>query len=195
MLSQATANSRQTMQRTMDYVHIPVGAHLLLDGGTVEEYTVSLPPRQPGLPIEILHSQTPGTSLAVNSPDPKETHQRSSSTSSFLVNQTLTQVLNIPSLPTELSDESSKHTLLTSRHPLSLPITTVNFRRFVSRSGAIFWFQDRIEEIVLWKRGQKYTIAFMAAYTFLCKFLKSSGQFSEFQLQQASFPKLSWLCL
>ncbi|KAF9222915.1 hypothetical protein BS17DRAFT_782808 [Gyrodon lividus] len=62
------------------------------------------------------------------------------------------------------------HTLLSSRDPLSLPIMTSNFRRFVAKVGPIFWLQDRIEEIVLWKKGWKRTTVWLAAYGFLCYF-------------------------
>src|SRR6266545_3177143 len=44
-------------------------------------------------------------------------------------------------------------TLLSSKDPLSLPIMTNNFKRFVVAVGPVFWLQDRIEEIVLWKKG------------------------------------------
>ncbi|KAI5116586.1 hypothetical protein M0805_009229 [Coniferiporia weirii] len=60
--------------------------------------------------------------------------------------------------------------LLSTREPLSLPTTTAHFRRFASRSGPLFWLQDRIEEILMWKKGWKVTLAWMAAYTFLCYF-------------------------
>ncbi|KAF8604205.1 hypothetical protein BDV93DRAFT_544203 [Ceratobasidium sp. AG-I] len=68
--------------------------------------------------------------------------------------------------PRETSDGNAK--LLSTRDSLSLQITTANFRRFVSRSGSIFWFQDRIEEIILWRCGWRYTIAWGCAYSFLC---------------------------
>ena len=45
---------------------------------------------------------------------------------------------------------------------------TANFRRFVSRVGPIFWLQDRIEEIILWKKGWKRTAVWLAAYGFFC---------------------------
>jgi len=64
-------------------------------------------------------------------------------------------------------------TLLTTRDPLSIPITTVNFRRFVSKVGPIFWLQDRIEEVLTWKRGWKVTTVWMAAYAFFCQSLFS----------------------
>ncbi|KAG6827470.1 hypothetical protein H0H87_004728 [Tephrocybe sp. NHM501043] len=60
--------------------------------------------------------------------------------------------------------------LLTTKEPLSLPITTANFKRFVAKSGPIFWLQDRVEEVVLWKRGWRVTAVWMAVYAFLCAF-------------------------
>lgn len=59
--------------------------------------------------------------------------------------------------------------LLSSKDPLSIPITTMNFKRFVSRVGPVFWLQDRVEEILMWRRGWKYTAVWMALYTFLCE--------------------------
>jgi hypothetical protein len=59
-------------------------------------------------------------------------------------------------------------TLLSCRDPLSLPIITNNFKRFVARVGPVFWLQDRIEEILFWKRGWRRTASWMALYAFLC---------------------------
>lgn len=58
--------------------------------------------------------------------------------------------------------------LLSNRDPLSIQITSVNFKRFVERVGPVFWLQDRIEEILLWRRGWKVTGAWLAAYGLLC---------------------------
>ncbi|KAG8782284.1 hypothetical protein FRC12_020998 [Ceratobasidium sp. 428] len=68
--------------------------------------------------------------------------------------------------PRETSTGSTK--LLSNRDSLSIQITTANFRRFVSRSGPVFWFQDRVEEIFLWRCGWQYTVAWGSAYAFLC---------------------------
>lgn len=62
----------------------------------------------------------------------------------------------------------SKARLLSSRDPLSIPISTANFRRFVSKVGPVFWLQDRVEEIILWRRGWRVTGSWMALYAFLC---------------------------
>ncbi|KAF9646284.1 hypothetical protein BDM02DRAFT_3100075 [Thelephora ganbajun] len=68
------------------------------------------------------------------------------------------------------SGQRSSGILISTRDPLSIPITTANFRRFVSKVGPIFWLQDRIEEILTWKRGWKVTTVWMAVYAFLCFF-------------------------
>ncbi|OBZ68884.1 Peroxisomal membrane protein PEX29 [Grifola frondosa] len=88
--------------------------------------------------------------------------------SQMLLSSTLQLPANAPSTPRGAGKGSSR--LLTTRDPLSIPITTVNFRRFVAKSGPLFWLQDRLEEIVMWRKGWKYTVVWMAAYAFLCYF-------------------------
>jgi hypothetical protein len=80
---------------------------------------------------------------------------------------------SLPSNPPRQSPSNPRakqqiNTLLSSRDPLSVPILTVNFKRFIERVGPIFWLQDRIEEIVLWKKGWKVTSVWIAAYAFFC---------------------------
>jgi hypothetical protein len=74
-------------------------------------------------------------------------------------------------IPTDFLNENPRNVsqLLSTRDPLSVPTTTVNFRRFVSRVGTVFWLQDRIEEILTWKKGWKVTVLWMIAYSFLCE--------------------------
>ena len=76
--------------------------------------------------------------------------------------------------PTSTIQSSRKNdhsfTLLSSRDPISIPVMTTNFKRFVSVIGPVFWLQDRIEEIMLWKRGWLRTTVWMASYAFLCSF-------------------------
>ncbi|KAL4081033.1 integral peroxisomal membrane peroxin-domain-containing protein [Scleroderma citrinum] len=62
------------------------------------------------------------------------------------------------------------HVFLSTRDPLSLPIMTTNFRRFVAKVGPLFWLQDRIEEVILWKKGWKRTAVWLAAYGFICRY-------------------------
>ncbi|KAF8639057.1 hypothetical protein AX17_001753 [Amanita inopinata Kibby_2008] len=58
--------------------------------------------------------------------------------------------------------------LLSIKDPLSVPIMSANFRRFVSCVGPVFWLQDRVEEIIMWRKGWKVTCAWMTAYGFFC---------------------------
>ena len=60
--------------------------------------------------------------------------------------------------------------MLSTREALSLPAVTSHFRRFAAKSGPLWWFIDRIEEVLLWKKGWKVTAAWMAAYSFICEF-------------------------
>uniref|UniRef100_A0A0W0F3Q8 Peroxin/Ferlin domain-containing protein n=1 Tax=Moniliophthora roreri TaxID=221103 RepID=A0A0W0F3Q8_MONRR len=62
--------------------------------------------------------------------------------------------------------------LLSNKDPLAMGIMTVNFKRFVERVGPVFWLQDRIEEIVCWKRGWKLTSSWLAGYALICYFPK-----------------------
>ncbi|KAI9508883.1 integral peroxisomal membrane peroxin-domain-containing protein [Russula earlei] len=75
-------------------------------------------------------------------------------------------------IPANASSEHPRRVphLLSTRDPLSVPTTTLNFRRFISRIGPVFWLQDRIEEIVTWRKGWKVTMMWMVAYSFLCYF-------------------------
>jgi hypothetical protein len=130
---------------TLEYVDIPACATLL--------------------PSDVLKVQTsfPHTSCAAASDEASPS-------------STLSVFGNIPSLllasiPTNHSTENPRNVsqLMSTRDPLSVPITTVNFRRFISRLGPLFWLQDRIEEIVTWRKGWKVTVLWMAIYSFLCQ--------------------------
>ena len=95
--------------------------------------------------------------------------RRTPSTSMNLTQAVLASALSASSSPAPSSPRKTAGKLLSTRDQLSIPITAVNFRRFVSRSGSVFWLQDRIEEIIMWRRGWRVTGAWMGAYAFLCK--------------------------
>jgi len=95
--------------------------------------------------------------------------KRTPSASTNLTQAVLASALSVSSSPTPSSPRKTAGKLLSTRDQLSIPITAVNFRRFVSRTGFVFWLQDRIEEIVMWRKGWRVTGAWMAAYAFLCK--------------------------
>lgn len=87
--------------------------------------------------------------------------------SQVLLSSALPLPMNAPSTPRTSKDTPK---LLSTRDALSIPIMTVNFRKFVSKAGPIFWLQDRLEEILMWRKGWRYTSVWMAAYVFLCEY-------------------------
>ena len=160
---------------TLDYVEIPPYATRLQDS-----------PRQ---------SHKIVTSLPNAHPNPHITQSPTSPTKAGGLNMFIPQILlsstlHIPESPMQHNNFSTTSTttplttgasarklspnvtpLLSRRDPLSIPTTTVNFKRFVSKSGPVFWFQDRVEEVVMWRRGWKVTGVWMCVYAFLCEYL------------------------
>lgn len=57
---------------------------------------------------------------------------------------------------TPIQNSSSTQTS-NEKESLSLQTTTTNFKNFVIKSGPIFWFQDRVEEILTWKHSLQTT--------------------------------------
>ncbi|KAI0051418.1 hypothetical protein FA95DRAFT_1602669 [Auriscalpium vulgare] len=82
----------------------------------------------------------------------------------------LASTLQIPANAPSSGNPRNVSQLLSTRDPLSVPITTANGRRFIGKIGPVFWLQDRIEEILMWRNGWRMTTACMAAYAFLCYF-------------------------
>ncbi|KAI0357527.1 hypothetical protein OH77DRAFT_1398984 [Trametes cingulata] len=130
------------------------------------------------------HDVRPAPKVITSLPRPEHSPVRSATTAatplsptkagtnitSMLLTSALQLPSNAPAAPRMYGAKKGAPRLLSTRDPLSIPITTNNFRRFVAKSGPIFWLQDRIEEIILWKRNWKYTLVWMAAYAFLCYF-------------------------
>ncbi|KAF9927091.1 hypothetical protein BGZ67_007676 [Mortierella alpina] len=51
--------------------------------------------------------------------------------------------------------------------PLTIQATTINFTRFVHKTTGLFWFQDRVEDILTWK--DPWNTAFvLVLYCFVC---------------------------
>ncbi|KAK0487911.1 integral peroxisomal membrane peroxin-domain-containing protein [Armillaria novae-zelandiae] len=88
----------------------------------------------------------------------------------FLPNVLMSSVPTNPSQEKPKKRKTGQPPLLSVKDPLSLAIMSANFRRFVSKVGPVFWLQDRVEEIVLWRRGWKVTSTWIAVYAFLCYF-------------------------
>ncbi|TFK34174.1 integral peroxisomal membrane peroxin-domain-containing protein [Crucibulum laeve] len=166
---------------TLEYIDIPAGATRLRS---------PLPSEDKARPHDIRPAPKITTALPTPSPPPSpSTRPRSLSISSAspLASPTLSlipQLLLSGALPSTAGNANApptasnprrkadpgRPTLLSSRDPLSIPIMTTNFKRFVTKVGPVFWMQDRVEEIMLWKRGWKVTGTWMAVYAFLCYF-------------------------
>jgi hypothetical protein len=141
-----------------DYVDIPACAAVV-------------PPEANNRPDSKVHTSPPPASHATD--DPVSPSSAPGNTPTRTVFKNLPGLLLTSTLPiaTNVFNENPRNDsqLLSTRDPLSVHTTTVNFRRFVGRVGPVFWLQDRIEEIVTWKKGWKVTVMWMVAYTFLCQ--------------------------
>ena len=140
-----------------DYVDIPACATVV-------------PPEAKNHPDSKSHTSLPPTSPATDdSPSPTSTQGNTPTRTVFgnLPSLLLTSSLQIPTNALSENPRNGSQ-LMSTRDPLSVPTTTVNFRRFISRLGPVFWLQDRVEEIVTWKKGWKVTVIWMIAYSFLC---------------------------
>ncbi|KZT44598.1 hypothetical protein SISSUDRAFT_1124094 [Sistotremastrum suecicum HHB10207 ss-3] len=140
----------------LDYVSIPPGASPLPSSLTDDS-------RQHARKHSASHASDSAPPLSPALPESPNSPRSSFNLTNILLSSAVHLPTTSPSSPRKTSTQ-----LLTNRDPLSVPITTVNFRRFVARSGVIFWTQDRLEEILFWKRGWKLTAAWLAGYTFLC---------------------------
>lgn len=63
--------------------------------------------------------------------------------------------------------------LSSQRESLSLPTMTNSFRRFVARCGTIFWVQDRVEEVLYWRKPV-WTWSWMLLWGFICEYRRVS---------------------
>ena len=145
---------------TMDYVDIPPVANRLPPGDGRPTHP------QPPTPASANPSCTPVPFTEPATPSPTKT---------MFGNLPAMLLASTAGIPTSdnFSGQRDSGPLVSTRDPLSIPIISVNFRRFVSKVGPLFWLQDRIEEILMWKRGWKVTTVWMAVYTFLCQSLFS----------------------
>ena len=148
---------------TLDYVEIPQSATRLQSSTSTT--TNSLRPAMKVV-TSLPHPEKAPRSAAAATP----THAQSPTRSGFnfqqvLLSSTFQLPANAPAAP-----RATKGTpkLLSTKESLAMGTMTTNFRRFVAKVGPVFWLQDRVEEILMWRRGWKYTTVWMSAYTFLC---------------------------
>lgn len=169
---------------TLDYVEIPVGSTRLRSGQNDKAQDIRPAPRistsipNPSPPTSPTIRRRRSSLFATNA------SSLNSPAMTFIPQMLLSAALppsssgpNSPTSPTMSTPKQKagqeSYTLLSTRDPLSLPIMSTNFKRFVSIIGPVFWIQDRIEEIVLWKRGTMRTLVWMAAYALICMFYTS----------------------
>jgi len=146
-----------TPMTIFDYVDIPACAAVV-------------PPEANNRPDTNVHTSPPPASHATDDPVSPSSAQGNTPTRTVFKNipgLLLTSALPISTNPFNENPRNESQ-LLSTRDPLSVHTTTVNFRRFVSRVGPVFWLQDRIEETVTWRKGWKVTVMWMIAYCFLC---------------------------
>ncbi|PCH39887.1 hypothetical protein WOLCODRAFT_136540 [Wolfiporia cocos MD-104 SS10] len=148
---------------SLDYVEIPPYA-TRLQSAPDNDNLRAIPKVLTSLP----RPEHAPAALAANTSSPTSSQPLSPSKAALnsIPQLLLSSAIQLPPTPRD----ATRGPLLSTRDPLSIPITTVNFRRFVSRIGPAFWLQDRLEEIVMWKKGTRYTAVWMAAYAFLCYF-------------------------
>ncbi|KAI0916942.1 hypothetical protein AcW2_007201 [Taiwanofungus camphoratus] len=149
---------------TFDYVEIPPYATRLQSNTPNDDIRLA-PKIVTSLPRP---EHSPARLPSLSSPTTSQSISPSLNVPQLLLSSALQLPANVPATPRNMGKGGPR--LTTTRDPLSIPIVTVNFRRFVSKSGPAWWLQDRTEEIVMWRKGWKYTAVWMAAYAFLCYF-------------------------
>ncbi|WWC67825.1 uncharacterized protein I206_101742 [Kwoniella pini CBS 10737] len=118
------------------------------------------------------------TSSSINPPKKTVGISKSMSLSTNVSDLLLSSLLppNLPKLPPSALPPGSfrkgingnlPRELSTQRESLSLPLVSNNFRRFMTRVGPIFWLQDRIEEVLFWRKPL-WTWAWMMLWIFIC---------------------------
>lgn len=81
------------------------------------------------------------------------------------MNRLLQQVIPIEDLPSNKEPSSPRDHV--ERPSFNISTMSANFRRFNSRIGVVFVFQNRIIRLLSWKQWS-HTLSFLALYTFVC---------------------------
>ncbi|KAI0087896.1 integral peroxisomal membrane peroxin-domain-containing protein [Irpex rosettiformis] len=148
---------------TFDYVDVPTAATRLQS----RERSTDLRPAMK-IVTALPHPEKVSRSTTLTPTEPMSPSKTPTiNFSQVLLSSAIPLPANAPATP---RDTKGTLKLLSTKDPLSIPITTVNFKRFVSRAGPVFWLQDRLEEIVMWRKGWKYTTVWVTGYAFLCYF-------------------------
>ncbi|KAG8881467.1 hypothetical protein FRB98_004306 [Tulasnella sp. 332] len=160
------------MVQVPSYVEVPIYAVPIQEVVPPVHSKTTVPQPAPPSP------QRPKTGPILSSPSSSSSNPPSSPTLSTKATNNISSILlshalaALPDIPANLDNgqirKPGDETLSSARAPLSLPIMSANFRRFIGKCQFIFWLQDRTEEVFFWRKGQLYTGAFVCAYIFFC---------------------------
>ncbi|KAL1659847.1 integral peroxisomal membrane peroxin-domain-containing protein [Schizophyllum commune] len=150
----------------LDFIDLPPCATPLPPSG-------SQPEKRPARPAHTIRASLPSIDTDVLARERKLSSPASPAKASPSYASTIIPQVLFATLPTSEAGAPQKRDpksqkLLSKRDPLSIQITTINFKRFIEVVGPVFWLQDRIEEILFWRKGAKVTGVWMAAYAFIC---------------------------
>lgn len=171
---------------TFDYVDVPAAATRLHSRGRSTDLRPAMK-----ITTALPHPEKASRGAALTPTEP----QSPSKTPTLNFSQVLlSSAIPLPAnAPTTPRDTKGTPKLLSTKDPLSIPITTVNFKRFVSRAGPVFWLQDRLEEIVMWRKGWKYTSVWITGYVFLCASLSIISEYTLSEMSIGCFHRLALL--
>ncbi|KIN05715.1 hypothetical protein OIDMADRAFT_113469 [Oidiodendron maius Zn] len=98
-------------------------------------------------------------------------HRRSTSGSSFSMQDRLLERLLQQVIPSEDPSSSKDYDSPSAGHtvapPFNLTTMSANFRRFNSRIGVVFVFQVKVARLLSWRKWS-HTLSLLAVYTFIC---------------------------
>ncbi|EIW68836.1 hypothetical protein M231_03663 [Tremella mesenterica] len=147
------------------YITVPSSATLIIPSSPVSSsFTatrkVIVPSRRPSFPPST--APPPPTSKKFSVP----TGSISANVSDLVLSSLLPP--NLPKLPptSSKSEPGRVKELSSQRESLSVPLLSYNFRRFVTRVGPLFWLQDRVEEVLFWRKPI-WTWGWLMLWTFV----------------------------
>lgn len=166
--SEGTFNSPLLDMNVLDYAEVPLCAALLPPTQDVDKKQKGSRLNIRPVALDPVAGASGHGAEAYKSPPLSPTIPKANPFS--FSNILISSAINFPtSPPPNTNHGTGAPSLLTNKDPLALQITTANFRRFVSRVGFVFWLQDRIEEILMWRKGWKYTSAWLVGYGVICE--------------------------
>jgi hypothetical protein len=179
---------KQEPNHMLAYTHIPPSAHLIpepnLDPPPAPASNTQSGPATSAPKIRLASFPPPNVGVKDPPPGKKGTGKDTSGTSSTggglgsALSSGVTDMFISHLLPSALPSKSTTQgplpqpgkirTLSSQRETLALPAMTNSFRRFVARCGTIFWVEDRVEEVLYWRKPV-WTWSWMLGWGFICE--------------------------